>query len=771
MKSKLTQNQIVDISQNLNLPEKIIELLFLRGIDTQDKIQDFISNDITLHDPFLLKGMECARNRIEYAIEEGQKILVYSDYDADGVCSAAIMARFLSSKNADFEVHIPSRDGDGYGLNIKSLEKLIEEINPNLILTCDCGISCFDEAEFVMNLGIDLIITDHHQPPQKIPQCIVINPKQIDCNYPYKELCGAGVALKLVHAFVGEIEARNYFDLAAIATIADLVPLLDENRSIVKLGLKQIENSTSLGLKELLAHLSLKTLTATDIAFKVAPRLNAAGRMGDARRAFVLLTTDNLLQAKDLILELETDNEKRKQLCERLYLDAVKQLESEKLYAQKSIILYSDSFEKGITGIVAARLCGEFNRPVIIMSKSGDCYKGTARSNGKINIYEALSGVGRHLIEYGGHTQAAGFSIEEKNISVFKLELQEFFNKLDDAIFMPQTIFDIDILEEEIDEDLIKALEVLEPFGHSNTRPLFRLVANKLRLDQIKGGVHTAIITEKGFNIIAFGYADKNYLLHGDNEKQLIVELKEDIYRGGPSGILRHCTTADLCIDDELAQSAFLKTLNFKAGDDKVAYEVYDNLDDFAPDSIFGTLFIAATYANYKKFLSKYSNFVILREYIKLLTKNNYNRIIISPDFNHDLILPFYNKIIFLDSPPNENIVSFIHKRTDAQIYLPKVNNFKDILNGIDLSKDTLRAYFRLIKASNGIIASSMLDYFNKLALKEDISLKQFVLSLTVFIDLNIVNIHKEKGFFITTNDETKVELEDSKIYRDLIKI
>jgi len=773
MKKSLAQNLISSIAQNLNLPLKIVELLFLRGIDTQDKIKSFISDETISHDPFLLKGMTKAKTKITQAIEKKQKILVYSDYDADGVCSAAIMARFLTAQNADFHIHIPSRDGDGYGLNIKTLEKLIEEVSPHLIITCDCGISCFDEAEYVISKGIDIIITDHHQPPQKIPNCIVINPKQRDCNYPFKELCGAGVALKLVHAFIGEAEAKNYLDLATIATIADLVPLLDENRSIVKLGLSQACKTSSLGLKQMLSYLSLKTPTAIDIAFKVAPRLNAAGRMGDAKRAFILLDTNDMSTVKELILELEADNDRRKQVCEKLYSDAIKQLEGEELYNQKSIILYSDSFEKGITGIVAARLCGEFNRPVIIMSRAGDCYKGTARSNGRINIYEALTSVEHHLLEHGGHTQAAGFSIQEKNILLFKKELQEYFNKLDDDIFMPQVGYDIDILEQEIDGDLINALDLLEPYGHSNARPLFRLVAGKLKLLDIKGGVHTAITTNKGFNIIAFGYSDKNYLLHGEGNKELILELKEDTYRGGPSGILRHCTTADLIFDDEFAQSSFIMASNHVSAYDKAQcdsdYFTYQSLIDFAPKSIYGTLFIAASHKTYKSFLDKHSDFVILKEYIKSLTKNNFNRIIVSPDFNEELNLAFYNRIVFLDSPPNEKIISFIRKKTQAKIYIPKKDNFRRLIKGVDLAKDTLRNYFKLIKTSQDILANNLVDYFNKLRLRQDISLKQFVVSLTIFIDLNLLNIHKEKGFYITTNDETKVELEDSEIYNRLV--
>ncbi|MFR6640511.1 MAG: single-stranded-DNA-specific exonuclease RecJ [Christensenellales bacterium] len=282
-------DKVRSIADKLGLNEKFVELLFRRGVASEEDIKRFLYPDESMfYDPFLLKGMNEAVARLDAAIQNQEKIVVYGDYDADGVCAAAILSLFLSKKGLNVLVHIPNRIGEGYGLNVDSLGRIIESELPDLILTCDCGISGADEVKFATELGVDVIVTDHHEISGEIPDCTVVNPKQPDCNYPYDMLCGAGVALKLVEAMSDRKTMLEYADLACVATIADLVPLMDENRLIVQYGLKSLNECKNVGLKVMFDALKLGKITSGDVAFKVAPRINAAGRMGDAYRAFEL---------------------------------------------------------------------------------------------------------------------------------------------------------------------------------------------------------------------------------------------------------------------------------------------------------------------------------------------------------------------------------------------------------------------------------------------------------------------------------------------------
>ena len=316
-------------------------------INDIDQIEKFLyPNKENFYDPYLMKGMKEAVERIRTAIKNDEKVVVYGDYDADGVCATAILALYLSSQGLDVYAHIPNRVGEGYGLNNDSLDNIIEKIFPDLIITCDCGISCYDEVNHVMDLGVDIIVTDHHEIGEKIPECVVVNPKQEDCSYPYNMLCGAGVALKIVHALGGEAVMEDYLDLACVATIADLVPLLDENRLIVQLGLKQLAKGRNIGLRELFADLEIKVPTSSEIAYKIAPRINAAGRVGDAFRAFRMLTEKDVETVRDIIKEINQDNVKRKELCDEMYEEAVGDLAMEDMINSKAILLSSKTLLK-----------------------------------------------------------------------------------------------------------------------------------------------------------------------------------------------------------------------------------------------------------------------------------------------------------------------------------------------------------------------------------------------------------------------------------------
>lgn len=792
------KSEITRLSEKLKLHTRLTELLFSRGLNTEELILKFLKADkINFYDPFLFKGMDKAVERINQAIQNEEKIVIYGDYDADGVCAAAIIALYLSGRGLNVYTHIPNRIGEGYGLSVESIEKIIESCCPDLIITCDCGISGHTEVEYAMDLGVDVIVTDHHEVSDVIPSCIVINPKQTDCNYPYNQLCGAGVAFKLVHALGGIDAAAEFLDLAAVATIADLVPLLDENRLIVQLGLKKLEEKKNLGLKLLFDNQAITfPVSSSDIAYKIAPRINAAGRMGDAYRAFELLTLSDPKRVSEILVQINDDNNKRKELCDELYLEAVTDLKYEDLINNRSIILSNPAWEKGITGILAARLAGDFKRPAFVMVNSGGQYKGTSRSIPGINIYELLGSLSDILVEFGGHSQAAGFSIKESDIPSFKSRVNEYLKSFPESFFEPNLEYDLEVPLDELKIDLARALDSVEPTGNGNTKPLFKTIVNTLTVSPCKNNInHSNITAENGFGMLAFNFYAQNQFLLGKSEKELILEVQLNTYGNKESvkGILRGVAPTKLYVNDEVAKGNFLKTMayasaeNFigKAGErlDKLSENLCGNLGenvdcklykenelfDIIGDNIFGTMIIAGCKETYEKFLSLTQKIQtpLINEFLYSTSKNNYSKVIVSPEMDENILLSGYNKIIFLDTPPAMAFANYLKRAVKAEVYVPAESNEDKFFIGVSAERAVLGHYFEVIRANSQIVASNILTYFKLLAAKTDITLSQFVACVLVFAQLNLITI-SDDVFSIRVNKDVKRDLSESTIYNYL---
>ncbi|MDE5592880.1 MAG: single-stranded-DNA-specific exonuclease RecJ, partial [Clostridiales bacterium] len=489
------------------LNTKLVELLFLRGYDNVDAIDVFLHPSVdNFYPPESMLGMNECCNRLRQAIENNERVVVYGDYDADGICASSILSLYLAEQGVEVYTHIPDRLGEGYGLNSDSVERIIENTMPDLILTCDCGISAVEEVELAKELGVDIVVTDHHEVGKVLPDCVVVNPHQSECKYPFKDLCGAGVALKIVQAMGGVQAASAYYDLAAIATVADLVSLTDENRLIVQLGLMSMTNSKNFGVAALIDSLKLKTVTSSDIAFRIAPRINAAGRMGSAYRAFELFTSSDPAIVSDRLQQIINANNDRKTLCDDLYAQAIELLKNEDLISRRAIVIASDKWEKGITGILAARLVGDFKRPVFILVKSGDEYKGTCRSVEGINIYDLLSQQSDILKEFGGHNQAAGFTILPEYVNEFKSRICAALENVDINTFIPSLKYDMELLESEVNSDFAASLELLEPTGNNgNPKPLFMTKTTSLSATPLKNNInHTILKSSGGLQFFAY---------------------------------------------------------------------------------------------------------------------------------------------------------------------------------------------------------------------------------------------------------------------------
>lgn len=758
-RKELNREVVRDFSQKTGLNPHISEFLLSYDLKPED-VADFINPDIShLNDPFAMKGMKQAVERLRVAAEEEQTVVVYGDYDADGICASAILSLYLAKIGVNVFTHIPSRK-EGYGLKNEVLEHIIEECNPDLILTCDCGISAYDEVEYALDLGVDVIVTDHHEVGAKLPQCIVVNVKQDDCNYPFKQLCGAGVALKLVQAMGGTDEAKNYFDIAAVATLADLVPLLGENRLIVQLGLKALNKGGNKGLKSLLETQKIVAPTATDISFKVVPRINAAGRMGDAYRAFNLLITSDEAKIDEIISEIEGDNTKRRNICDEIYSLAIEKIKAEKLLMNPALVLYSDEWDKGVVGIVAARLTEEFNRPCMIIVKSGEIYKGTARSVDGINIFEVLSSCAELLTEFGGHNQAAGFSIEKNKIEEFSEKIYSLIGNYDKQLFIPKYYCDLEMETSELDLNFVTQLEKLEPFGNGFSRPLIKSEVEKLQLSQTRSGYYTAAI-ENG-QLISFNPLNINFLV-GNEKKLLFLEPELNTYLKQQSvrGIIKNVLPINLYINDEVAEAnkvfalknIFYEKKNFKKFN-------LNDLKTLIGGEIYGTIVVASDRAEYEENLGVLET-LPLREFFGFSTVNNISRVIVSPvNFN---ITDFgFKKIVFLSSPPDmklfPNLSSF-----EGEIYAAeKLGNYS-ALNKLSVSREdfaTCYEHFRRISGKQFVS-----PYACYKSLKDaSVSYNQFVFCLIVFEELGLLEVNYSE-FSVTSKKGIKVTLSNSAIY------
>lgn len=769
----VNKEEVTNLCNIFGLPKRLVELLILRGINSEEKLRKYLNPDISnLYNPFDMKGMSEAAARINEAIDQKQKIVIYGDYDADGICASAILSLYLSSRGLEVYVHIPNRAGDGYGLNVESIEKIIDECCPDLILTCDCGISGSEEVAYAMDLGVDVIVTDHHEVADVVPDCIVVNPKQSDCKYPCSFLCGAGVALKLVQALGGIESAEQFFDLAAVATIADLVPLLDENRLIVQLGLKKLEEQRNLGLKLLIEEQKLTyPVLSGDIAYKIAPRINAAGRMGDAYRAFELLTSTDTKYVQEIIAAINEDNSKRKILCDKLYSEALEDLAHENLIDNRSVILSNPEWEKGITGILAARLAGDFHRPAFVMVSSGEYYKGTSRSVHGINIYDLLSSVSDILVEFGGHSQAAGFSIEEKNIPLFKTRVNEYLNSFPAELFGMTQEYDLELDERELDLELARALELIEPSGNSNPKPLFKTTVEKLTVTPCKNNrIHTNITGETGLQILAFNFYEQNQFLLGNGTKDLILELQLKRFGGKETakGFLKSAVPSELYINDTVAKANYLKTLAYGASkqSDYITYN-YDELEKIVGNKLFGVLIIAGCKQTYNQYASAVKAERLLNEFLYSTSINNYSRIIVSPEIDGNLMLSGYDTVVFLDTPPRYALPLLFAKKTSAKIYVPKKDNQQTFYEGIVCEREAFGACFSAIRNNRHLCADNILSYYKLLSARENLNMNMFIACVTVFAELGFISINKTP-FSISVNKDVRAELGNSSVYKFL---
>lgn len=472
------EEYVKEISRKYNISQILSKLIISRNIEVDD-IDNFLNGKIEdIKDPYEIKDMEKLVARVKTAIENKEKICIYGDYDVDGITSITVMYQFLINLGANVEYYLPDRLIEGYGVNNKALDE-IKSRGCSLVITVDCGITAVEETKYAKEIGLDMCITDHHECSEFLPDAIaIVNPKRKDDTSKFKMHAGVGVAFKCIMAIAKEYNLPKetylrYIDIVAIGTISDIVPLVDENRIISKYGLEKIKTTENVGLKALINILSFKEIDSTMVSFGIAPRINACGRMGKAGVAVELLLEKDEEKAEQIAKTLDTLNIKRQQVEKEIYDDAIAKIEEERLDEKNSIVLYSENWHNGVIGIVASRLVNLYYKPVILLTKEQGVIRGSGRCQVGVSLYDTLTKCKDLLIQFGGHELAAGLSIEEDKIPLFK----EKFNQVVSEE-MPEDmeqIIDIDteISIKDLNAKLLKDIYILRPYGQSNKLPIF----------------------------------------------------------------------------------------------------------------------------------------------------------------------------------------------------------------------------------------------------------------------------------------------------------
>jgi len=548
----LTADQVkaTALQQSLNINEILCEILVQRGIDDFNKARSFFRPQLAdLHDPFLMKDMEKATDRIISAIDKEEKILVFGDYDVDGTTAVACMYQFLCKiyNDAFVEFYIPHRYREGYGVSKDGID-FASENNFKLIISLDCGIKSVALIGYAKTLGIDFIICDHHLPDEVIPEAIaILNPKQKDCNYPYKELCGCGVGFKLITALAnrfGIMEADYfcYLDLVATAIAADIVPMTGENRIMAFYGLQQINTNPSAGIKALIKLGGIQNkLNINNVVFVIAPRVNAAGRMDDAKKAVQLFIEKDTAKALEFAAMLHSDNTDRKEADTSITEEALALIDNDSiLVKRKSTVVYKTHWHKGVVGIVASRLIEKYYRPTVVLTLSGGIVTGSARSVTGFNLYEAIHACREHLLAYGGHFAAAGLSMLPANVEAFSNKFEAIVaSTIPEHLLIPEIIIDSPVSFSEISTSFYNILCQMEPFGPGNMRPVF-LASNVLDTgySKIVKDVHIRFVVkqnDKTITGIGFNLADKFPLLELKKPLDMVFTIDENEWNGDTS--------------------------------------------------------------------------------------------------------------------------------------------------------------------------------------------------------------------------------------------
>lgn len=539
------EQDVQKLAQSINVSPTIARVLVTRGVCTFEQAKQFFRPSLAdLHDPFLMDGMDRAVERALRALEAGEKMAIYGDYDVDGTNSAAMLYLFFKGLGANVEFYIPDRFTEGYGISTTGIDRLVAA-GVHLIITIDCGITAVDQVDYANSIGVDMIICDHHEAASTIPAAYaVLDPIKPGCPYPFKYLSGCGVGFKLMQGIAmrrGDVESiYSYLDFVAIAAAADIVPLVGENRSLVAHGLRKLNDSPRPGLRGLFECAGIKrgNLSTAQIVFGIAPRINAAGRLGDARRAVEMLIEEDEIRAFQKAQDLESDNRSRRTIDEETFAEAQTLAEEMlELGNCRSLVLHNPNWHPGVIGIVASRLVEKYYLPTVLLTSVEGVAKGSARSIAGFDIHNALKQCEALIEQYGGHKYAAGLSIREDNIDLFRMSLNELaVSEIADEMLTPQLHIDAEVSLDELTPRFFHIVKQFAPFGPGNPRPHFLVRgAEIVGYPKVVGKDHLKfrVRNSTGYiEAIAFGMGSRLGELNGASKYDLVFNIEENEYRG-----------------------------------------------------------------------------------------------------------------------------------------------------------------------------------------------------------------------------------------------
>ncbi|MDE6471799.1 MAG: single-stranded-DNA-specific exonuclease RecJ [Clostridia bacterium] len=759
----MEQRELIELAKEFSIDKKLVEILNARGYDDKDKLYKFLYpslNDLT--DVHKYVGYDDVIERIKFAINNHESILLYGDYDCDGVCGVSILYNYFKSVGVNVHCFLPNRHTDGYGLSIDTLERLAEEYLSDLLITVDCGITGVEEVEYAREvLGFDVIVTDHHELGEVLPDCLIFNPKMSggDC---FRELCGAGVALRIVEGLGGAQEMNKYLDIASIATVADVVPLVEDNRIIVQAGLKNINSfGVRRGIKKLISTCVDGEVTSYDIAFKIAPRINSLGRLSDANAVLDLFCIDDNFLLDSVVKQLNEANAKRMELTNDLAETCFDILKDYDFENKPVIVLHNAYWDDGILGIVASRITETFKRPTILLTKSGEVYRGSGRSVKGIDIRKYVAMCEDLLIKFGGHTMACGMTLDGKNVQAFADRLNEYVAKdFDMSYFIPKTRFDVDMAEVDSALDMARGLKMLEPFGEGNPGIKFKEVIANSDFSQM-GSTSHVVSRRPDKELVIFGGLKYKQLLESHTPKELyytlsLVNYKNRIYAQGKVNTV-------LCdkVEEQGDFGAYLMTGLVK-GDSEIDGIDYDKAMEIGGN--YTTCYIAYDLRTYQDFLAKYK-----AKIGDILTQNRVSgnltpvtKLIFNPTSIKEL--GYYKNIVLLDTPLDAGI--FI-KTLGKCCNLYQLDNNR-ILNKV---KEFLPSYQRLGEiylAIKKLLSereiAGISELYSALGKYINAEFNEVVLSAVILSELGILNM---SGKFLIDNT-VKRKLAESELYRKI---